>query len=553
MIEKMFRVLFQLTWLFIALLGLTAPLKGLATEPPFAFSSQTTISPDGVWQETNLILDIPDLSLLQPWTLTPLNGPTHLTIHATREPSPILKLSLSSPLLNLTFNGTLPLKTTSEGIEIDWDAPLQGDVTIRDNLSDIMNILMDDPIELGGLCQLDLAVKGTLNDPIFSGSGSIEDGFFEIQSIGTSLRHLTGQVTIDNNKVTVTNVTAVDSKQGQVTGEGAMSLDFNGKNPFSLDLTLQQVNILNLDELEGAFSGQLRFAGDLDGATLSGAVEASQASFAIPERPSALVDYVEVTYINQQEGTTPPCAVTPEPTDWPVAFDIDVQIPGTLGIQGKDLHSSWKGNLAIKGDTTEPLIFGEIKILDGQYLFNGKPFALSEGTITFSGEPEKKVFLYIIASKDLEKVKIDVIVKGPAKHPSITFRSNPPLSQREILSWLLFNRGTSEVTSFQGAQITETIDNLENEQQGPDLLTKIRSSLGIDCFDITRKPQGDVDGEGVSIRVGKYISDNILISVTKSEVNTVSVEANLTEHIKLQAEVGDNAEGQLLLKWKKDY
>lgn len=53
--------------------------------------------------------------------------------------------------------------------------------------------------------------------------------------------------------------------------------------------------------------------------------------------------------------------------------------------------------------------------------------------------------------------------------------------------------------------------------------------------------------------MGKYISKNVFVSVNKSDVNRIAVEAALLPNIKLQAQVGDDSEGQILLKWKHDY
>jgi len=93
-----------------------------------------------------------------------------------------------------------------------------------------------------------------------------------------------------------------------------------------------------------------------------------------------------------------------------------------------------------------------------------------------------------------------------------------------------------------------------NNNQGPDMLTKIRTRLGIDRLDISKK--SDMESDNVSVKVGKTISKGVVVTLNKgimNEANRVGVEANLTRHIKLQAEVGDDSSTQLLLKWKKSY
>jgi autotransporter translocation and assembly factor TamB len=57
----------------------------------------------------------------------------------------------------------------------------------------------------------------------------------------------------------------------------------------------------------------------------------------------------------------------------------------------------------------------------------------------------------------------------------------------------------------------------------------------------------------MGVQVGKYIPQNVYVSVNKSDVNRVAVEATLMENIKLEADIGDDSEGNLILKWKRDY
>jgi translocation and assembly module TamB len=161
--------------------------------------------------------------------------------------------------------------------------------------------------------------------------------------------------------------------------------------------------------------------------------------------------------------------------------------------------------------------------------------------------------MYIIASADLGDIVAEVILEGPIKNPSIALRSNPPKTQKEVLSWLLFGHGLSEITPFQGSELTKSIANLKNGNKGTDLFTKVRKSIGIDRIDISR---GEKDSNDVTLQVGKYISQGVFVSVNKNltaDANRLAIEANLMQNLKIQAEVGDDAEGKLHLKWKHDY
>ena len=88
------------------------------------------------------------------------------------------------------------------------------------------------------------------------------------------------------------------------------------------------------------------------------------------------------------------------------------------------------------------------------------------------------------------------------------------MSQRDILSWILFGRSSTEISPFQGTELSQSIKDLtKGKSKNPDVLTKLRESIGIDKIDIS-KTEGNQSNE-VSIQVGKYISRGVLVRLIK--------------------------------------
>ena len=199
-----------------------------------------------------------------------------------------------------------------------------------------------------------------------------------------------------------------------------------------------------------------------------------------------------------------------------------------------------------------------MRVAKGEYDFNGKIFNLSQGTIHFAGAPDKKTTLYIVASKDLDRIRADIIVKGAAHQPEISFRSTPPLSQREVLSYILFNRGISDITPDQGDQLSQSFISLnasEHAKGTDDFLSRLRNNIGIDRLDFTSNDQENKD---FGLKAGKYITENVIVSINQSVTSlnpVIAVEAKLPKNFKVQAEAGvmEDAPVQMSLKWKKDY
>jgi translocation and assembly module TamB len=143
--------------------------------------------------------------------------------------------------------------------------------------------------------------------------------------------------------------------------------------------------------------------------------------------------------------------------------------------------------------------------------------------------------------------------------PVISFRSNPPLSQREVLSYILFNRGISDITPDQGDQLSQSFISLNSSEQtksSDDFLSRLRNNIGIDHLDFTTND--NKENKDFGLQVGKHITEDIMVTVNQSMVSLspiIAVEAKLRKNLKAQAEAGvvQDAPIRMSIKWKKDY
>lgn len=442
-----------------------------------------------------------------------------------------------APVSMANFSLTAHLHTSHEGF--------QGSCKLL--CSDLELLLPTASTTLTADASIDLAFTGTK----INGSLDITKGTFEVLPIKTKVTNLKGHAELNDSIITVTELSA-EGDSGQLTGTGIVTLSSERKFPFLLDLHLENIAFSPLNYATATADGDIKFKGNSEEALLEGTVEARTLDIIIPDKMPASICTVDVTYINASTPTPKPYYA--QESTWPLAFDLDLIVPRKGIVKGKEWSSEWKGSAKMTGTADNILLQGACHIVKGEYRLNGQLFDIREGTITFAGEPAKKTSIYIIASKDLNAIRADLILKGPIGHPALSFQSNPPLPQREIVSWILFNRGASDITDFQGTQLNESITDLGMAGSKPDLLTQIRNQIGIDRLDINRKENGT--SNEVSLQVGKYLTHGIFVSINKSitaEANSLAVEADLLKNVKMQAEVSDNAEGLLLLKWKRDY
>jgi autotransporter translocation and assembly factor TamB len=440
---------------------------------------------------------------------------------------------------------------------LEWEIPLTPKAEATVDLADILQLFRIENSNISGqiTCGIDFSQESHFGKII------IKDLCYESYVLGCSLKNIEADITLDADKLIVKKLKGTDTQAGQFNGSGEMDLLRKDNFPFEFRFDLNNTAIFNLDFLKINATGKGILKGNADGALLEGNLVTDTLHFTLPEKKQAVKNTVEITYINQSTEATPPTLIVKKTLDWPLELKLKVKTGEEALVDGKGLTSNWKGKAEITGTANKALINGELNCKEGSYLFKGKKIALKSGTVNFQGNVEEDTTLYIIGEMEIDRITAEIIVKGSTTNPSIAFRSTPPMSQREILSWILFNKGFNEISDFQGTQLNESItDLIHSDDSGPDLLTKLQNSLGLDRIEFS----GAKDSEGLSIQIGKYISKKTFITLSHTsgsgsdtnstgESHSVGIETILRKNIKLQAEVDDGGNGQANIIWKKNY
>ena len=151
----------------------------------------------------------------------------------------------------------------------------------------------------------------------------------------------------------------------------------------------------------------------------------------------------------------------------------------------------------IKDYAKDFMLFGKATVNSGYYQQDKKRFFLNQSHIYFSGDP-KKPLLEIKATYNKEQYNIQIFISGTTDDPIINFNSNPYLSQKEILSLILFDStgensgGATELYSLLGGTFAK----------------ELMKSLGLSVDHLVL---GQGIDERLSVEVGEKISDNITV------------------------------------------
>ncbi len=461
----------------------------------------------------------------------------------------------------ILMTGQLPIHFSLKPFvfKIDSQLPFEFSLNGEGKLDPYLNLFYNDTTNLSGQARIALKLSGQIQDPEIQGLIDLSNGTYESLSTGALYHHIEAHLEGKGKKMVLTRFSAQDKRNGQILAKGAIELDINRQFPFEFQIHPSRIFIVNSDYIDIWASGYLNLIGNTKQSKLTGELNIDQANVHLEETLPRQIKTVDIRYINTLQNEHTPLYLEEKNSHSSINLDVKLNASQNIHIEGNHLKSDWKGSLLATGTPENFQLHGDLRLIQGEFDFNGKVFNLSQGNIHFAGAPDKKTSLYIIANKDIDRITAEIIVKGPVNKPVLSFRSNPPLPQREVLSYILFNRGISDITMDQGEQLSQSFISLNSSEQtksSTDFLSRLRNNIGIDRLDFTTK--NNQENKDFGLQVGKHLTENVIVSVNQGMTSLapiIAIEAKVHKNLKIQAEAGvaEDAPIQMSIKWKKDY
>ena len=129
----------------------------------------------------------------------------------------------------------------------------------------------------------------------------------------------------------------------------------------------------------------------------------------------------------------------------PLRLDVRVIAPGTLRIENNDAHIVSSADLTFRGTYERPIVFGRAEISRGEFIFEGRRYLVTRGTLDFTN-PVRIDPTFDIAAETQVRVpgqtyRVTLSASGTMQRLRPVFESDPPLpSQVEVASLLLGDR-----------------------------------------------------------------------------------------------------------------
>ncbi|MES1197114.1 MAG: translocation/assembly module TamB domain-containing protein [Pseudomonadota bacterium] len=394
---------------------------------------------------------------------------------------------------------------------------------------------------LGGQVDGEGAVRFANGGVTGDGRMVISAGAFDDKFSGVKLREIDAVMTFDEKGVSLDRFSATDGKAGRITGAGRLDGQDDGK----LNLKLSNVVLADRPDAHAAGDGDLALEWRKGGATLSGEIRLNQADMRMLDAGTAPAPLIDVIEINRP-GPPPRAAAKPDSVISP-RLDLRIVAPGRVYTRTRGLEAEWSLDLKLAGDLAKPLLYGEARLVRGDFNLAGRRFDLARGVIKFSGDADDAE-IDVAASAAGPALTANVALTGRALDPQIALTSDPALPEDEILPELLFGRSSRDLNGFEAAQLAASLATLAGKSAF-DLAAVARAAVNLDRLEVRD------DGGGVLVAGGKYWTRDVYVEVSGGALGRAgtAVEWQVRPRLFVISSFLTNGDQRVAVRWRQEY
>ncbi len=392
---------------------------------------------------------------------------------------------------------------------------------------------------LSGAVMIDMQLRGPIDKPQATGSAAIGGGAFSDDQLGLKLTNLSARLVGSGDSLTIESFSGVTPNGGAISASGQVKLDASAGFPGAIHIAGRHAQAIATDIVAATADLSIDVTGPLAQRPLiAGRINIASMDVVVPERFAGLAAPLAGTrHVNADATTRARLAQDakaksggkPAPA-FNATLALTLSAPNRVFVRGRGINAELSGELTLSGPAAHPQVAGGFDMRRGSLSILGKSLAFTRGRVQFHGDATPDLdFLAETAAGD---VTARVGVTGPASQPVFAFSSDPNLPQDEVLARVLFQKPAGNLSPFQAVQLANAVVSLSG---GGDNFERLRKSLGVDSLDVGSSASG-----GPTIGVSRAINDRISIGAktgAKPQDNGVSVDLDITKHIRLQAGV----------------
>jgi hypothetical protein len=418
-------------------------------------------------------------------------------------------------------------------------------------------IELSDNSDLRGNLICDIHLGGSFTNPTILGKAELRKAYIAIKNIllqnGTI--SLTGN---GGNIISVSHGEFIDHKKRKAIISGTGKLFFDGFVPnihTNIQLQFNNFALFDSENFKIAINGNGLMNGPINDMTISGniVVPKCEIQYLATEEEKLNIVFENDPYLCSDKKLT-------KKVDF-FKYNISMQCNNIIFI-GKIFKIHLRGSLLLSNYLDSGTLIGELNLIGGKLNLFGKRLKFTEGKVTFLKEFPYDPKISFKCQRNFEDINVGLEIKNsPNKGTSLNLYSIPSYTQDVILSKMLFEKEMKYLTVGEAAQLANVIANFNQRGYIFSVLNTFQNIGVIDNISFASandnqssalysNHQSSSTKNNVSVSAGKYINDNVYISVNKKDEGaSFDIDFSVTPRVSIKA----NTMGEAGISWKYRY
>lgn len=422
-----------------------------------------------------------------------------------------------------------PLHVTGE----NTDLHVQGQLSLQDAqqldlaASGAINLklaeTLDSDLTASGSTTFQVEAHGPLLHPNLQGRIDFQNGALSLEDLPNGLSQLHGTLEFNQNRLEVKSLTAM-------SGGGLLSvggyLAYQHGIYADLSVTGKEVHIRYPEGVSSLADATFHLQGPQDNLFLSGDVLITRFSVS-PD--------LDLAALATQTGASVQTVAPPDAPSNHVRLDVHIVSSPQLSFQNAFAKLAGDVDLRLRGTLASPSLLGRVSVTEGSALIAGTRYDLERGDITFTNPVRIEPIIDLSATAHVEDYDISLGLHGSPQKLSVSYRSDPPLPEADVVSLLALGHTASQqrlYTQQQEQALANPTDALLGGALNATVSSRVQKLFGAGSVKVDPNYLGAFGNSTSRITVQEQFGRIVTL--------TYATDVNTTSQQLLQAEVAIN-------------
>ena len=384
-------------------------------------------------------------------------------------------------------------------------------------------------LSFGGRVRALATVGGGLAEPRINGQGEMADGDLLVAALPHAIEAIDAVVLFYPGRVVLDSLGA-RMAGGALRAAGEMTLPAADREAtYRFQLAAVDVGVRAPEGFLLRGDANLSLTTVADGRLVSGTVDLDRAFY---------LEDVEIGITQLLRRVFEPSRLEAGSADPQLAasqLNVAVRGPGALRVRNNVADLSGDVDLVLRGTLASPVIFGRVDVdPGGDVVYADNEYVVERGRITFANPYRIDPVIDFVAVTEVRSYDVTLNLSGTLERLNVSFTSDPPLADLEVLALLTTGRPLGETAALPGQGVGERATDLIYGQAASVLSERVNALFGFDRFRVNPVTSSTA-GSSLAVTVGEQISRDVYVTYTRDpstpEVDIVQVEWQVADNV----------------------